>query len=91
MSNDKHKKRDRAYAFLRSLHWGRAWGGGHKPHMPYEKNGKTEFSGPMTPIMRYCVERGLAVVTRRARSHGEIRNRRNRLDAWMGRPWRAGD
>lgn len=90
MSKDKRKKRDRAYAFLYGLHWGRVWGGGHKPHMPYEKNGQIDFSGPMTPTMRFCVERGLALVRRSGRTtRNEIRNRRNRFDAWMGRPWRS--
>lgn len=70
MSKDKHKKRDRAYTFLRGLHWGAF----------HERSGERVFSGPMTPVTRYCVERGMAVL-RRVRKDCNT-NRRNTISAW---------
>jgi hypothetical protein len=56
MSADKHKKRDRAFAFIRSL---------RKGYRGFPRGeAKTRFSGCVSPIMKYCVDRGFAVIRR---------------------------
>lgn len=56
MSADKHKRRDRAFAFIRSLRTG--WHGFPK-HIR-----KARISGPLTPVMKYCIKKGYAKITR---------------------------
>ena len=73
MSADKHKKRDRAFAFIRSLGTQQA---GWKINRHEERWGPRQrtFSGPMTDLMRYCVDRGLAKIVRQGRGGRANRN-----------------
>ncbi len=73
MSADKHKKRDRAFAFIRDLRRG---GRGYP-----RGEAKFAMSGPPTPVVRYCLGRGLATIRRAAKWTGEVRNRRNIFSA----------
>jgi hypothetical protein len=58
MSADKHKKRDRAYAFLRSIR--------RQRRLAVAPDGTVglPFSGTPSRIMLYCVERGMAQIRR---------------------------
>ncbi len=53
MAHDKHKKRDRAYAFLRSLR-----------NRHHEGLAAMPFSGRPTRLMRWCIENGMATIER---------------------------
>jgi hypothetical protein len=55
MSKDKRKKRLRAMEFLRALNAER-----RAPH-----SGITLINRKLSPVIRYCVERGLATVRRK--------------------------
>jgi hypothetical protein len=84
MSKDKHKKRDRAYAFIRGLRT-------RMPRQPVGVNpygfwgkgvAKATISGPLPAVVRYCINRGLASLRRTA--PGTIRfgrSRHNLFDA----------
>jgi hypothetical protein len=78
MSKDKHKKRDRAYAFLRALR-------DRSQRMPRGVNPygeKAIVSGPLPSVVRYCLAQGMA--TLRRTNPGTIRygrSRHNLLDA----------
>jgi hypothetical protein len=70
MSKDKHKKRDRAYAFIRQLR-----SGGRGYHVG---EAKFHLSGRRSKIIQYCLEKGLATLKRVRVSP---RTRRNEFNA----------
>lgn len=75
MSADKNRRRDRAYAFIRNLrHGGRGFPRGEA---------KTDVSGRLSSVMRYCLDRDLATMSRiRRPSYGSgVSNRRNIFNA----------
>lgn len=83
MSKDKHKKRDRAYAFIRSLRTRMDTGRfalGVNPYGPWGKGiAKATVSGKIPAIVRYCVRKGMATLRRGNIGIGSRRH--NVLDA----------
>lgn len=68
MSKDKHKQRDRAFAYIRSLK--RGWNGFPKGIT------KATISGPLSKVQQYCIDRGFASLRRT--KPGELRGSRAR-------------
>lgn len=78
MSSDKHKKRDRAYAFIRALRYrGERLPEGVNPYGFWGRGmAMATVSGPIPKIVRYCVARGMATLTRT--KPGAVRSGRSR-------------
>lgn len=74
MSRDKHKKRDRAYAFIRAIRARTVWGYGVNPYGFWGKGtALATVTGPLPPIVRYCVERGPGDVATNTPRNNQVR------------------